>query len=306
MHIVFMGAPDFAVPSLQKLIDSDSHKVVGVFTQPPRPAGRGMKLRNTPVHDLALNYNIPVFTPTRFKGEGVEALKSLHPDLICVAAYGLLLPQSVLDVAPCLNVHPSALPRWRGAAPLHHTILAGDTTTEACIMHMEKGLDSGPVYLRLPVKIKDGTTTGMLHDEMASLGATALMQVLRNWENYQHNAIPQPESGLTYAHKITPEQKPTDFSKPAAEVRQHILGLSPFPGATAKLGGVLYKLLDAKPANGSGEAGKVLTADEKAGLVVACGSGALRLTTVQKEGKKAMPDIELLKSGGIKVGDIFA
>ncbi|MBI1363532.1 MAG: methionyl-tRNA formyltransferase [Proteobacteria bacterium] len=306
MHVVFMGAPEFAVPSLQKLIASDQHKVVGVFTQPPRPAGRGMQVRKTPVHEVAEKHGIPVFTPARFKGEGLEQLQALHPDMICVAAYGLLLPQSVLDVAPCLNVHPSALPRWRGAAPLHHTILAGDTTTEVCIMHMEKGLDSGPVYLRLPVKIKDGTTTGKLHDDLATLGASALMQVLKNWPNYRERAAPQHEENLTYAHKLTPEMKVTDFGKTAHEVRQHILGMCPFPGATTKLDGVLYKLLDAKLAEGNGKPGTVLSVDPKGGLIVACGEDAVRLTQLQREGKKPMSDSELLRGGGINVGDVFA
>jgi methionyl-tRNA formyltransferase len=305
MHIVFMGAPEFAVPSLEKLIASPSHKVVGVFTQPPRPAGRGLQPRKTPVHEVADKHGIPVFTPSRFKGEGLEQLKALHPDMICVAAYGLLLPQSVLDVAPCLNVHPSPLPRWRGAAPLHHTILAGDTSTEVCIMHMEKGLDSGPVYLRLPVKIKDGTTTGQLHDDLSALGANALLQVLNNWDNYNGRAVPQTEEGLTYAYKLTPEMKITDFQRPAPAVRQHILGMCPFPGATTRLDGVLYKLLDAKTVQGTGVAGTVLTADPKNGLIVACGEGAVRLTYLQREGKKPMTDSELLRGGGIKVGAVF-
>lgn len=299
-RIVFMGTPEFALPSLQSLVAAGEN-VVGVFSQPPRPAGRGQKLRPSPVHAWAQAHHIPVFTPEKLDEEATAGLKKLAPDLICVAAYGLLLPLRVLNVAPCINVHPSALPRWRGAAPIQHTILAGDKSTDLCIMAMEKGLDTGAVYLREPYQIPEGTTAGELHDEMATRGGNALVKVVKNWPV---TPTPQAEEGVTYAHKITPEMRPTKFNQPAGAVCQHINGLSPFPGATAILGQEVFKLFKAQPAaEGSGQPGQVLATG--GALKIACAEGAVEIITLQRPGKKIQNVAEFLKGTPIKEGDVF-
>lgn len=302
--IVFMGSPDFAVPTLEALIASP-HDVVGVFSQPPRPAGRGMKEQKTSVHRVAEAYNIPVFTPKRIDNTAFDALKTLQPDFIVVAAYGLILKRRVLDLAPCLNIHPSALPRWRGAAPLNWTIMAGDKTTEICIMQMEEGLDTGPVYTRVWLKLADNETAGSLHNKAALIGAEALVDVVTHWPNYKNNAAPQTEVGVTYARKIEKADRVTDFGLPAEEVLNHIRGLSPFPAATGKMGGENYKFLMAEHAHGSGAAGTIVAANPASGLVVACGQGAVRLSRLQKEGKAPMDDLSFLRGNNLPEGARF-
>lgn len=304
MRVVFMGAPHFASPSLQALIESP-HQIVGVYSQPPRPSGRGMQVTPTPVHQIAQHHNIPVFNPGKFTLEEVEILKQQKPDIICVAAYGLILPQKVLDIAPCLNVHPSALPRWRGAAPINHTILAGDRTTDVCIMAMEKGLDSGPVYLRETFDVSPQETAGSLHDRLSLEGARLLMTVIDDWSVYKGAAEPQAEKGVTYAPKITADMKPTSFNDAAACVRNHIHGLSPFPGATMTLNNVCYKLLEAEVVDDKGSPGTVLHANETHGLVIACHHKALRIKRLQKPGKKAVQDVDFMRGNPpVKAGDI--
>ena len=302
MRIVFMGTPAFAVPSLKTLIESE-HDVVGVFTQPPRPAGRGHKVKKSPTHELAEEHDIPVFTPKKLDEDALETLRGLEPSIIVVAAYGMLLPQSALEAAPCINIHPSALPRWRGAAPIQRAILAGDTTTEVCIMHMEPGLDTGPVYRRKQFDIGVNETAGELHDWLAEKGAELLMDVIGDWGAIE--AEPQSKDGVTYAHKITPEMRAIDFSKPAQEVHNQIRGLSPWPGATAHLGEEQVKILRSQLVEGKGAPGEVLTADTDNGLVVACGKGALRLRRVQRPGKKDMADVDLLRGFPIQLGVKF-
>lgn len=308
MKVVFMGSPAFAVPSLQALIDS-RHTVVAVFSQPPRPAGRGHKLQKTPVHLLAEQHGIPVWTPKKLSAADVKTLTDLAPDVICVAAYGLILPQSVLNVAPCVNVHPSALPRWRGAAPMNHTLLAGDTTTQMCIMQMEAGLDSGPVYLRHPVVIEPNETAGDLHTRMAALGAACLLKVINHLKAYDKKKKRQPWwRRTTYAHKFKPADLPhiraLDFSLPAAKVHNRIRGLSPWPGATCVVQQTDGRLVELKVLRSAvvptsptrmAPAGTLLSATPETGLLVACGRHALRLHEVQRAGKQAMTDTEFLK-----------
>lgn len=303
MRIVFMGTPDFAVPALQALIDSQ-HDVAAVYTQPPRPAGRGMKLTPSPVQQLAEKYGIPVEYPEKLTVEATEKLKTYSPEMLVVAAYGLLLPQRVLDIAPSLNIHPSRLPRWRGAAPLQHTVMAGDTETDLCIMHMVKALDAGDVYLRLPYILKANETAGSLHDTMATMGAEGLLEVINDWKNYRTQAVPQ-QGDVVYAHKIDNTTRALNFSRPAKALQSHVRGLSPWPGATASLNGETYKINAVQVVTGHGKAGEILQADDKNGLVVACGEGALRLTQLQRPGKAMMDDTAMLRGYSLPVGAVF-
>ena len=243
-----MGAPDFAVPALQALLDWPGAEVVGVFSQPARPAGRGLKLRPTPVALCAEAHHIPVFTPEKIDDEAFAQLQDLRPDLIIVAAYGLILRRRVLELAPCLNIHPSALPRWRGAAPLQRTIMAGDTQTEVCIMQMVRALDAGAVYYRQPLPLAPTETAGTLHDKAAQAGAAALLHVLTHWAEFKTAAIPQADDGITYADKINAAARQIDFTQPAHLVSCHIRGLSPWPGATTALAGHHLKVLLAEEA----------------------------------------------------------
>ena len=304
MKIIFMGSPAFAAPAFEKLLASE-HTVLTAFTQPPRKSGRGMKEQKTPVHQLAEVNGVPVLTPEKLGAEAQAHIKELQPDLIVVAAYGMLLPQEVLDTAPCLNIHPSALPRWRGAAPLNWTIMAGDRTTEVCVMEMVKALDAGPVYARRPLELAPDETAGTLHDKAARVGAELLLEVINNWEAYKGRAEPQHEDGVTYAAKIEKPHRKTDFSRPAGEVANHINGLSPFPAATAELDGTAFKLLFAETTDDQGKPGEVLAADQQNGLTVACGSGAVRLKSLQKHGKPPMEDIAFLRGNPLEAGQRF-
>lgn len=301
-RIVFMGTPHFACPALATLIQSP-HEVVGVFSQPPRPAGRGKKVQKSPVHLLAESHDISVYTPEKLKGDAIEALQQIAPDIICVAAYGLLLPQKVLDIAPCLNIHPSALPRWRGAAPIQHTVLAGDATTDVCIMQMEKGLDTGPVYLRETFEVGENETSGELHDRLAAEGARLLLNTINHWPNV--TATTQGESGIVYAHKITPDMRAINWRNPAQEVHNHIRGLTPWPGATASHNNMVLKLLNSRISKGTGQPGEVLNADAN-GVAIACGDGAVTIHTLQRPGKRAVTSNEFLQGYTLKAGDILA
>ena len=309
MKIIFMGSPEFARPSLEKLIES-THEVVAVFSQPPRKSGRGQKETKTVIHQLAEEHNIPVFTPAKLDADAQETLCNLNADIICVAAYGLLLPQAVLDIAPCVNVHPSALPRWRGAAPLQHTILAGDTTTDVCIMEMEKGLDSGPVYLRKNYNVGADETSGELHDRLSIEGGELLVEVLDDWQN--KNAGKEVQQGETiYAHKFAPEDldqiRAIDFSKPAVEIHNQIRGLSPWPSATAKHGDTTLKILGSHMEDEATDAqgGTVLTA-HKGDILIAVSGQVLRLTKLQRPGKRAMDAVDFLAGYTLKEGDILS
>lgn len=301
MKIIFMGTPDFAVPTLAALIASEHH-VIAAYSQPPRPAGRGHKLQPSPVQLLAESHDIPVYHPVLLKGEAEQhAFQSLDADIAVVAAYGLLLPPPILSGTRlgCINVHPSNLPRWRGAAPIQRTIMAGDSTTAMCIMQMDVGLDTGDVLLKRSVAIPPEWNAGDLHDHMAQLGADMILETLAQIDML----TPQPQSadGVTYAHKITKEQLRINWSLSARDVLNHIRGLAPYPAATAMLDDEPLKITQATLANGAGTAGTAL--DDT--LTIACGSGAIRITELQRAGKKRMSADELLRGLAIEKGTTF-
>ena len=281
MRVVFMGTPDFSVPALEALVEA-GHEIVCVYTQPPRPAGRGKKDRPTPVHARAEELGLPVRHPASLKSaEAQQAFAALQADVGVVVAYGLILPQPVLD-APrhgCLNIHASLLPRWRGAAPIHRAVMAGDAETGVCIMQMEAGLDTGPVLLRAATPIGPQETTGELHDRLAQMGARLIVEALDRLPEL--DAVPQPGEGVTYADKIDKAEARIDWARPAEEVDRKIRGLSPFPGAWSEIGGERVKFLGSEPAPGQGEPGEVL--DDR--LTIACGAGAIRPTRLQRAGR---------------------
>jgi methionyl-tRNA formyltransferase len=283
MRVIFMGTPEFSVPVLDALVGA-GHEVVCVYCQPPRPAGRGKQPRPTPVQARAEALGLPVRHPERLRGAEEQAeFAALEADVAVVVAYGLILPQRVLD-APrfgCLNIHASLLPRWRGAAPIHRAIMAGDAETGVCIMQMEAGLDTGPVLMREATEIGATETTGALHDRLSTMGARLITQALDALPELTPE--PQPEAGVTYAAKIDKAEAAVDWSRPAAEVSAHIRGLSPFPGAWVMHGGARLKLLGAEVVAGQGTPG--VTLDD--GFTVACGQGALRVTRAQRAGKAA-------------------
>jgi len=301
MRVVFMGTPEFSVPVLDALVDA-GHEIAAVYCQPPRPAGRGKKLRPTPVHARAEELGFDVRHPESLKGtEEQEAFAALKADVAVVVAYGLLLPQVILDAPKhgCLNIHASLLPRWRGAAPIHRAIMAGDAETGVCIMQMEPGLDTGPVLLRQTTSIGAEETTAQLHDHLSQIGSSAIVDALANLSQLTPEV--QPEDGVTYAHKIDKAEARIDWSKPAVEVDRQIRGLSPFPGAWCELDGQRVKLLGSRLVDGSGPAGEVLT-DE---LIVACGDGALQLLRLQRAGKGAQDADVFARGMSVKVGTVF-
>ena len=289
MKLIFMGTPEFSVPVLQAL--AARHEIVAVYTQPPRPAGRGKADRPSPVHQAALALGLPVRHPARLKDPADQAaFAALHADLAVVVAYGLILPQAVLD-APrlgCLNIHASLLPRWRGAAPIHRAIMAGDRETGICIMQMEAGLDTGPVLLRETVEIGVQDTTADLHDRLSAMGAALILRALDHLADLTPQ--PQPETGVTYAAKIDKVEARLDFTQSAQQVDRQIRGLSPFPGAWVQIGTERVKLLRSRLAEGGGQPGQVLH-----GFTIACGSGAVEVLTAQREGKRPMPAADVLK-----------
>ncbi|GGF69709.1 methionyl-tRNA formyltransferase [Mameliella alba] len=283
MRVVFMGTPDFSVPVLDAL-HAAGHDIACVYCQPPRPAGRGKKDRPTPVHQRALALGLPVRHPERLKSpEDQAAFADLNADVAIVVAYGLILPQPVLDAPKhgCLNIHASLLPRWRGAAPIHRAIMAGDPETGVCIMQMEAGLDTGPVLLREATPIGATETTGELHDRLSRMGAQLITQALDRIDDLVPE--PQPEAGVTYAAKIDKAEAAVDWTRPAEEISRQVRGLAPFPGAWTTHGGDRIKLLGAEPAEGQGAPGTLL--DDR--FTVACGTGALRITRAQRAGKGA-------------------
>lgn len=290
MRLIFMGTPDFSVPILQALVDA-GHDIAAVYCQPPRPAGRGKKDRPSPVQRRAQDLGLPVRHPVTLKDPTVQAnFAELNADVAVVVAYGLILPQAILDAPKfgCLNIHASLLPRWRGAAPIHRAIMAGDAKTGVCIMQMEAGLDTGPVLQRQEVEIGASETTGQLHDRLADIGAKLIADTLIDLPS--HIAQPQPENGVTYAAKIDKSEARVDWSDTAEHIDRLIRGLSPFPGAWCDIGGERVKLLGSHLAKGAGVAGSVLT-----GFTIACGDGAITITSAQRAGKKAMSASEVLK-----------
>ena len=301
MRIIFMGSPDFAVPTLEALVEA-GHDVAAVYTQPPRPAGRGKGERPTPVEVRAGELGIEVRSPRSLRGEEEQrTFAELEADVAVVAAYGLILPQPILD-APmlgCLNVHGSLLPRWRGAAPVQRAIMAGDEATGVTIIQMEAGLDTGPMLLKRAVEIED-KNAAQLTEELAKLGAAMMVQVLSDLPSFE--PIPQPEDGVTYAAKISKDETRIDWSRPAVELVRQVQGLAPFPGAWFEANGERIKLLNAAAGHDAqGVPGEVL--DDC--LNVACGEGYLRPLLVQRAGKAAMSAGELLRGFPIPKGTVL-
>ena len=295
MRVIFMGTPDFSVPVLDALVQA-GHEVVAVYSQPPRPAGRGKKDRPSPVQARAEALGLPVRSPVSLREEEPQKeFAACDADIAVVVAYGLILPQVILDAPKqgCLNIHASLLPRWRGAAPIHRAIMAGDAQTGVCIMQMEAGLDTGPVLLREATPIAVGETTGQLHDRLSAMGADLVTQALATLPDLV--PVPQPEEGVTYAAKIDKAEARVNWDRPAAEVANHICGLSPFPGAWCDVQGERIKLLAALPVEGAGSPGRVLH-----GFTIACGDGAVEVTLAQRPGKKPMAAIDVLN--GLNLG----
>ncbi len=298
MKVVFMGTPDFSVPVLEALVAA-GHEVLAVYTQPPRPAGRGKKERLTPVHERAIELGLMVRTPKSLKGaDEQQDFASLGAEVAVVVAYGLILPQPVLDapVRGCLNIHASLLPRWRGAAPIHRAIMAGDKETGVCIMQMEAGLDTGPVLTCARTPIGPEDTTGSLHDRLSRMGADLIVTALARLDELTPE--PQPEDGVTYAKKIDKAEARLDWSRPAVEVDRHIRGLSPFPGAWCMLEGARLKLLLSRVVQGEGQPGEVLDS----ALTVACGDGAIQILRLQKAGRSAQSATEFLRGTPVPKG----
>ena len=296
MKIIFMGTPDFSVPVLGAL--AQQHEIVAVYCQPPRPAGRGKADRPSPVQARAEALGLVVRHPVSLRDAQVQHdFAALEADIAVVVAYGLILPQAVLD-APrlgCLNIHASLLPRWRGAAPIHRAIMAGDVETGVCIMQMEAGLDTGPVLLRESTMIGPTETTADLHDRLSALGARLICDALNR---LPLAATPQPTLGVTYAAKIDKAEARVDWTKPAVEVDRLIRGLSPFPGAWCEVGPERLKLLRSRLVDASGEPGQVLH-----GLTIACGNAAVEITHAQREGKRPMTAAEVLN--GLKLPPVL-
>ncbi|HYD19819.1 MAG TPA: methionyl-tRNA formyltransferase [Patescibacteria group bacterium] len=297
LRIAFMGTPDFAVSALNALHEA-GHEIVAVYSQPPRPAGRGHKLQPSPVQRRAEELGLPVRHPKSLKKDDAARAEfaALNLDSAVVAAYGLILPKEVLDAPKfgCLNIHASLLPRWRGAAPIHRAIEAGDAETGVTIMQMEEGLDTGPMLTigRLPIAPDD--STGSLHDKLAALGGEMIVDALRRLEQGGLSATPQPDEGVCYAAKIAKEEAALDLRQPAEVIGRKIRAFNPFPGAFATFGGTPVKFWRALPEQAGGPAGKVLAADAD-GIVIACGGGAIRVLELQKPGGKRLPAGEFLK-----------
>ena len=288
MRVIFMGTPDFSVPELRAI--AARHQVVAVYSQPPRAAGRGQKPRPSPVQRAAEELGLTIRHPENLRDPADRAeFAALEADVAVVVAYGLILPQAVLD-APrlgCLNIHASLLPRWRGAAPIHRAIMAGDAETGVAIMQMQAGLDTGPVLAEARTPITAADTTADLHDRLAAMGADLIAETLAR---LPLPAVPQAESGVTYAHKIDKAEARVDWTQPAEAVDRQIRGLSPFPGAWCMIGSERVKLLRSRLVPGSGAPGAVLS-----GFTIACGSGAIEVIEAQREGKRPMPAAEILR-----------
>jgi methionyl-tRNA formyltransferase len=319
MKVIFAGTPEFAAVALRSLHQA-GFEIPLVLTQPDRPAGRGMQMHASAVKEFALAHGIEVLQPLSLRMDSkdpvrAEQARAAHQrllatdyDVMVVAAYGLILPRSTLDIRPCINIHGSLLPRWggggkrqlprgRGAAPIQRAIEAGDRETGVTIMHMEEGLDTGPMLLVGPVAIDPATTSASLHDQLAALGGTMIVNALRNMEEGKLDAVPQPEAGVTYAAKISKDEAAIDFSRSALEISRKVRAFNPFPGAHADVNGVTIKIwgAEALAPDSDALAGQVLAADARHGIVVACNGGTLRLTELQKPGGKRLPAAEFLK-----------
>jgi len=300
LRLIFMGTPDFAVPTLVELVGR-GHEVAAVYTRAAKPAGRGMALVPSPVEREAQRFGVPVLTPATLKSGEAQAEFAAHrADAAVVIAYGLILPQPIL-AAPrlgCFNLHASALPRWRGAAPINRAIMAGDAETAATVMKMEEGLDTGPVAIAEPVAIGPDMTAGELHDLLARLGADLMARALAALEKDALVLTPQKSDGITYAAKIGTSETRIDWSRPSTAVHNHCRGLSPFPGAWCEIAGARVKVLRTARAEGAGAPGTVL--DQR--LTVACGSGAIRIVELQRAGRQAMKAEEFLRGTPVAAG----
>ncbi|TXH60841.1 MAG: methionyl-tRNA formyltransferase [Burkholderiaceae bacterium] len=306
MKVAFAGTPEFAASALEAILAA-GFEVPLVLTQPDRPAGRGMQLQPSPVKQVALAAGIPVHQPEKLRTPEQQApLAAVQADVLVVAAYGIILPQAVLDLPRhgCLNIHASLLPRWRGAAPIHRAIQAGDAETGITIMQMDAGLDTGPMLLSRAEAIHADDTTGSLHDRLALLGAEMIVEALRALPGGL-TATPQPADGVTYAAKIGKAEATVDWNRPAAEIERAIRAFNPFPGAVATLQQTPVKLWRARAIDASGTPGEVLLA-EGAGVIVACGEGALCITELQKPGGKRLPAADFLRGMPIAAGSRFA
>ncbi|MGW9229865.1 methionyl-tRNA formyltransferase [Pseudorhizobium sp. NPDC055634] len=305
LRIIFMGTPDFSVPTLRALKDA-GHDIVAVYSQPPRPGGRrGLDLQKSPVHQAAELLGLPVFTPVNFKDEADrDRFRQFEADVAVVVAYGLLLPEAILSGTRlgCYNGHASLLPRWRGAAPIQRAIMAGDLKTGMMVMKMDKGLDTGPVALTREVEIDANMTAGELHDQLMHVGARAMVEAMGRLEAGDLPLTPQPEEGVLYASKIDKNETRIEFSRPAPEVHNQIRGLSPFPGAwfEVEINGRAerVKVLSSELAEGHGETGTVVDGQ----LTIACAGGAVRLTRLQKAGGKPLAAADFLRGTPLPAG----
>ena len=304
LRLVFMGTPEFAVPTLDAIVGA-GHKVTAVYARPPRPAGRGMAVQDSPVALAAKRFGLPVLTPKTLRDSGVvEALRAHDAEAAVVVAYGLILPKEIIDVFPrgCFNLHASLLPRWRGAAPIQRAIMAGDRETGVAVMKMDEGLDTGPVAMTKQIGIGADMTAGDLHDALARLGAGLMVRALAALERRELRLTPQPEAGVTYAAKIDKSETRVDWSKSWNEVHDHCRGLSPFPGAWCEHpDGGRIKVLRSTKGGGAGAPGRVLDVN----LNVACGEGAIRLLELQREGRKPMPTEEFLRGAPLPPGSVL-
>ncbi|MDH0336103.1 methionyl-tRNA formyltransferase [Metapseudomonas otitidis] len=297
LRLVFAGTPEFAAEHLKALLDTP-HQIVAVYTQPDRPAGRGQKLMPSPVKQLALQHGLPVLQPPTLRDPAAqEELRALAPDLMVVVAYGLILPQVVLDIPRlgCINSHASLLPRWRGAAPIQRAVQAGDAESGVTVMQMEAGLDTGPMLLKVTTPITAGDTGGSLHDRLAQLGPQAVVQAIAGLAAGTLQGEVQDDALATYAHKLNKDEARIDWSRPADELERLVRAFNPWPICHSTLDGQPLKVLAAEPAEGRGQPGQILDAS-KDGLTVACGEGALRLTRLQLPGGKPLAFADLYNS----------
>lgn len=306
MKIIFAGTPDFAVPALRGLIDA-GHDIVMVLTQPDRPAGRGMKLRASPVKALAQTHSLNVYQPESLKSVDVQAqIASMQADVMVVAAYGLIIPTEILDMPKlgCYNIHGSLLPRWRGAAPIHRAILAGDQETGVTIMEVVPKLDAGAMVSKGVLPITESDTTQSLHDAISQLGADLMVKAMADLAQQGHlAATPQDESLVTYAHKLEKSESAIDWSQSAGQLSRQIRAFNPFPVATAQLNGKTCRLWHATATTGSAKAGEVVSTE--AGVVVGCGNGLLVITELQMPGGKRQPAQAFIQGRTIALGDVF-
>ncbi len=307
MRLIFAGTPEFAALALQALIAA-GHTIPLVLTQPDRPAGRGMRLKPSPVKEVALAAGLAVAQPENLKSEPArQTIRDADAEVMVVAAYGLILPQSVLDLPRlgCVNIHASLLPRWRGAAPIHRAIEAGDTETGITLMLMDRGLDTGAMLARAALPILERDSTGSLHDRLAALGASEIVRLLPELAAGRVNATPQDNARACYAAKISKDEARLDWTRSATELDRKIRAFNPFPGAFGLLEGNPLKLWRTRPASGSGAPGCILAISEDA-LLVACGTGALEVSEVQKAGGKRLPISAFVSGHPLKVGDCLA